>query len=71
MPKLFLIPEVVSLKIGIYLNTEHQELAVEIRRQLESHEHAHFVKKVSEADVCIYLAGFDPPSLSETLSHTS
>ncbi len=71
MPKLFLIPEVVSQKIHVYLNVEHHQLSAELKSQLASHEHVQFVNTAREADVCIYLVGFDPPSLSETLTHTS
>lgn len=71
MPKLFLIPEVVSQKIHVFLNVDHHPLAVELKNQLSSHEHVQLATNIREADVCIYLAGFDPPSLSETLSHTS
>lgn len=71
MPKLFLIPEIVSQKIHVYLNVDHHQLSAEIKNQLTSYKHVQFVNAAREADVCIYLVGFDPPSLSETLTHTS
>ncbi|MEK9200920.1 MAG: DUF4012 domain-containing protein [Patescibacteria group bacterium] len=71
MPKLFLIPEIESQNIQVFLNIEHHPLAIEITNQLSNLKHVQLIKKSSDADVTIYLVGFDSPSLSETLSHTS
>lgn len=73
MSALRLLTEVISKSLTVFITTPHHPLAAEISKQLSSHSDIKvlFTPSSGNVDIIVHLAGFDPPSLSETLSHTS
>lgn len=72
MPILRLLTEIVSPQTHFLITRPETKLGQELIFQLRTHPNTEIITGLDgAADVIIHLAGFDPPSLSETLFHTS
>jgi len=72
MPILRLLTEIISPQTHFLITRPETKLGQELISQLKTHPNSEVTSGWDNpADVIIHLAGFDPPSLSETLFHTS
>lgn len=72
MPILRLLTEIVSPQTHFLITRPETKIGQELISQLQTHPNTEIITGLEgPADVIIHLAGFDPPSLSETLFHTS
>jgi len=72
MPILRLLTEIISPQTHFLITRPETKLGQELVSQLKTHPNSEVTSGWDNpADVIIHLAGFDPPSLSETLFHTS
>jgi len=72
MPILRLLTEIISPQTHFLITRPETKLGQELISQLKTHPNSEITSSWDNpADIIIHLAGFDPPSLSETLFHTS